>query len=104
MLGNPQAFRRTRCRCASFRITMWSRHSRRTLPRKRSQIAFRFGERGGILTTLMPDQVAAPSDSQPAIDEVFDITGDRTIPPGAPLADDDEDEDDDSESPTKFHS
>jgi hypothetical protein len=54
--------------------------------------------------TLMPDQVAAPSDSQPAIDEVFDITGDRTVPPGAALADDDEDDDDDSESPTKFHS
>ena len=54
--------------------------------------------------TLMPEQVAAPRDSQPAIDDVFDITGDRTIPPGAPLADDDDDDDEDSESPTKFHS
>ena len=49
--------------------------------------------------TLMPNQV--PASGTPAIDDVFDITGDRTIPPEEPGGGDDED--DDSEAPTEFH-
>ena len=57
--------------------------------------------------TLMPDQVAPVGDA-PAIDDVFDITGEGTIPPVRP--DEDEggpdgegDDDDDSEAPTRFN-
>ena len=54
----------------------------------------------------MPDQVGVA----PAIDDVFDITGeitDKTSPPGgSPAPDEDapEEGDDDSESPTVFKS
>ena len=48
--------------------------------------------------TLLPNQVG----EAPAIDDVFDITGDGTIEPvGVPEADDDDDED--SEGPTVFN-
>ena len=56
--------------------------------------------------TLMPEQVGVA----PAIDDVFDITGEisnKTSPPGGPPAPDDdtpEEDDDDSESPTVFKS
>ncbi len=53
--------------------------------------------------TLMPEQVTPAEPSVPAIDDVFDITGNRTIPPPAP-EDDDDAEDDDSEAPTRFRS
>lgn len=52
--------------------------------------------------TLLPSQVPPSGAGAPAIDDVFDITGDRTMPP-EPRDDDDED-DDASEAPTKFHS
>ena len=51
--------------------------------------------------TLLPDHVQTQT-STPAIDDVFDITGNRTIPP-VRAADDDDDEPD-PEAPTKFHS
>ena len=56
--------------------------------------------------TLLPDDVG----EAPAIDDVFDITGEGTIPPAAPevdandVADDDAgDDDEDSEGPTVFN-
>ena len=44
----------TRCRCRSLKIRKWSRHSRRTLPRNRSQIAFAFGAPYGVRSTSIP--------------------------------------------------
>ncbi|MGR8920425.1 MAG: FHA domain-containing protein, partial [Gammaproteobacteria bacterium] len=59
--------------------------------------------------TLMPDAVG-PMGAAPAIDDVFDITGEGTIPPVSPNADadaggaddDDDDDEDEAEAPTRF--
>jgi pSer/pThr/pTyr-binding forkhead associated (FHA) protein len=53
--------------------------------------------------TLMPNQVGTSNTYAAAqIDDVFDLTGERTVPPAAST--DDDDEDDDSEAPTEFRS
>ena len=63
--------------------------------------------------TLMPDAVG-PLGGVPAIDDVFDITGEGTIPPVSPDADgdargdaddddDDDNDNDDAEAPTRFN-
>jgi hypothetical protein len=43
------------------RMSMWSRHSRRTLPMNRSQNAFAFGARTGVLSIRVPHAVATAS-------------------------------------------
>jgi hypothetical protein len=43
----------TRCSCRSLKSRKWSRHSRRTLPRKRSQTAFAFGAPYGVRNTSL---------------------------------------------------
>jgi hypothetical protein len=50
---SPYSFT-TRCRCRSLKIRKWSRHSRRTLPRKRSQTAFAFGAAYSVHSTSIP--------------------------------------------------
>ncbi len=44
--------------CFSWKIRKWSKHSRLTLPRKRSHTAFACGVRYGVRSTLMPLVVA----------------------------------------------
>jgi hypothetical protein len=46
-------------------MSRWSRHSRRTLPRKRSQIAFIKGARYAVRTTVMPLAAATHAKSGP---------------------------------------
>jgi hypothetical protein len=41
-----------RYKCRSLKISKWSRHSRHTLPRNRSQTAFAFGCTGRILSSV----------------------------------------------------
>ncbi|HEX4447065.1 MAG TPA: serine/threonine-protein kinase, partial [Polyangiaceae bacterium] len=55
----------TSCRCCSPSTKTWSRHSLRTLPRKRSHTAFARGARTGVLSTLGPPPSAARSKSRP---------------------------------------
>ncbi len=55
----------SRCRCRSPKIKKWSRHSRRRLPRKRSQIAFAFGARYGVFSTSIPVPLATRENTSP---------------------------------------